>query len=247
MSEYCKIITDNMKKYSKSLTFFLMFLKQWADIFSYYNLTIEWSLPAVEDVDSIDVSQKYIKTEKYAITIINAGRQTSVTIKKPTGNVDRLKQKNTLAPNLIHSLDAYHVLLFVKLYTNNFTNNKDVSVIHDCFGVSVDNIDNAQRGLYDTYIHMYEKTTILNELYIKFIDSLKKNGVVVHYDEETRRHYIIVEKKSILKKYFKDFKSDVNFNGTGYCLYLPSLPDEYDSNWVDVFKKDFKYIHSFTP
>lgn len=245
MKEYCNIIIKAIKSYSQPLTYFLTFLDLWAQILSYYNLEISWTLPELEKDEEIIVSQTYFKIEEKKVQIINFGRQTTISLKKTTSNIDTLKQRNTLAPNLVHSLDAFHVLYFCKTFTNDFRINCNIAVIHDCFGVNVKDSFIVRKVLYNTYKDMYKNTHILKDMHNKFIESLINNNIEVGYDHLVERHYIVI--LDYKKDPLKNLETDKNYQNQGLKKYLPQLKTDNEKEWIKAFEKDYKEIHSFTP
>lgn len=201
-------------------------------------------MPDIYNSDGVELDQRYLKIIESKVDIINFGSRTTVTRKTTTGEVDGLKQKNTFAPNFVHSLDAYHVLLFVKRFSNNFKDNVNVSVIHDCFGVGVDKLDIVRNILYDTYIDMYKDTHIMDDLYNNFVWSLKKNDVIVEHDSNSGRDYITID--DLNKNSLKDFDKIYNKDDNRVRLFLPRLEISCEKQWARSFKKNYPYNHSFT-
>jgi DNA-directed RNA polymerase len=60
-------------------------------------------------------------------------------IKEYTNETNKLKQSNAIVPNIIHSLDATHLIKLInKSGDNKF---EPVITIHDCFGTLPNQMD----------------------------------------------------------------------------------------------------------
>lgn len=67
---------------------------------------------------------------------------------------DRVKQRNAIMPNLIHSLDASSIALLNEFLSKN-TDRVDIYTIHDCFAVTANNIDTWIKQLKNVYLYIY--------------------------------------------------------------------------------------------
>lgn len=220
MHAYCKIIVSQIKKFSGPMTNFLTFFNLWAEILSYFGLGIVWVLPQIHDEDdSINFNMKYLEHKIEYISLYNFGKKTKYSIKKLTDKVNANKQKDTYAPNLIHSLDAYHVLTFCDSFSEGFMRYTNVAVIHDCFGVSVKDSVRIKMELFLAYKRMYQKTDILKGIYDTLIDTLKehlgKNPDIgmIGYDCEKTQYYIII--RNYENNQLKYLENDPSYEGLG--------------------------------
>jgi DNA-directed RNA polymerase len=76
-----------------------------------------------------------------------------------TDELDRRKQRQGSSPNLIHSVDATHLMMVV-----NAGLDKDIdcfSMIHDDFGVHAAHIDQWQEIIRETFVTLHEPADIL--------------------------------------------------------------------------------------
>ena len=107
------------------------------------------------------LQQNYLKYESRIIKLRCAGKRFRVYIPHQTGQIDKTKQANGIAPNFIHSMDACHLQMTVckakDAGINHFT------MVHDSYGCPV-----SQAGLmYDivrkAFVDMYTEHDVLEE------------------------------------------------------------------------------------
>lgn len=107
------------------------------------------------------LQQNYLKYESKIIKLRCAGKRFRVYIPHQTGQIDKTKQANGIAPNFIHSMDACHLQMTVckakDAGINHFT------MVHDSYGCPM-----SQAGLmYDivrkAFVDMYTEHDVLEE------------------------------------------------------------------------------------
>jgi len=78
--------------------------------------------------------------------------------------LDRRKQRSTIAPNVVHALDAAHLMLTVRrLHTEGL---RHFAVIHDSYGVHACDVTHLRRVLREEFVRMYRAP-----LLVQFIDA----------------------------------------------------------------------------
>lgn len=70
------------------------------------------------------------------------------------GKPDPRAAANSIAPNIIHSFDAAHLIAVVNRLREEGVRN--VHVIHDSFGVAAPDVPTLNRALRDTFVELYE-------------------------------------------------------------------------------------------
>ncbi len=127
------------------------------------NIPVPWNLPSgAEILESYEVGKsKPIK----AFFFVN----TRYTFKSYQRDLyDLSQQKRATMPNLIHSLDATTIAI---LYSN-FKNVGPMYTVHDCFGVTANNVPRLIVKLKLVYIQLYSSTG-----YLKKFDSFVKTTI----------------------------------------------------------------------
>jgi len=82
-----------------------------------------------------------------------------VTYVEPTPELDRRKQRQGSSPNLIHSVDATHLMMVVNAGLD--TDIDCFAMIHDDFGVHAAHIDRWQELIRQTFVKLHEPADIL--------------------------------------------------------------------------------------
>lgn len=103
---FVKVITDIISNNYKKVSKLKEYLNNVANIHASLNLPISWNLP-----NGLEVNQAYMKVETYRISPFNHSRNTIVLNKVHNSVHDVKKNKVSLMPNLIHSLDATSLVL----------------------------------------------------------------------------------------------------------------------------------------
>lgn len=83
---------------------------------------------------------------------------------KPTGKIDKTKQRNAAAPNFIHSLDASH-LMYSVLAAHEDHGINDFMLIHDSFATHCDNTAQFGHVIREQFVAMYEQYDVFQDLY----------------------------------------------------------------------------------
>jgi DNA-directed RNA polymerase len=194
----------------------ITYLKDIASIFNKLNLPIIWRLPT-----GLEISQKYISQNIKKIKPYSYSDKTLNLTIYNKNKINTYKQSNALMPNLVHSLDSSTLILVY----NTFKNTKNVInfySVHDCFGVSVTEIDLLISLLRSVYIEIYSNN--------KYIETFDKD---------------IIE--TLIKSLSSNDHSEVRFDAEKRVIYnddtkiltLPSIP----LNSEMVYKEKIKYFN----
>ena len=85
------------------------------------------------------ITQHYLKSKQTGISTKLFKQSKKIIIRETLNELDRLKQTNAIIPNIIHSLDATHLInLINKSHDQGFT---PIITVHDCFGTLPNNMD----------------------------------------------------------------------------------------------------------
>ena len=112
------------------------------------DLTVSWRSPAGMLID-----QAYEK--RHSRQINTAVRRYTIWERKADRELARGKQRNGVAPNFIHSLDASHLVFTVmRLHELGIT---DMMMIHDSYGVHAAHVDTLQRVIREEFVKLHEQ------------------------------------------------------------------------------------------
>jgi DNA-directed RNA polymerase len=152
---------------SKGMAFF----KSLAGIAAHQSKPMVWKTPI-----GFPVLHKYNywQTKKIKIylhdRVANVLTRTQVTLRtKPSSLIKKSKSKSAIAPNIIHSMDASHLLMTVlKCLENNI---KDFFLVHDSFATTPTDTPIMHRVVREAFVDMYENF----DLYQSILDVTKEN------------------------------------------------------------------------
>lgn len=189
-----------------------------SNILSELNLPIVWKLP-----HGLKVSQRYVtrKSKKIKPYTFSGKEITLSIIDKST--IDRKKQRNALMPNLVHSLDSTSMLLLY--YSLKHTkNNVNFYSVHDCFGVTADNVETLIDLIKKVYINIYS-----DNKYIEKFDEDVIKIILIYYGGSSGQ---VTYDKDSRKISFKDGRDAIN---------LPKVPLNTDMN-INIIKDYYKKL-----
>jgi DNA-directed RNA polymerase len=91
---------------------------------------------------------------------------------KPTGRINKDKQKNAVAPNFIHSLDAAHLMLTVLRAKEEGI--QDFLLIHDSFSTHACNTGLWSLIIRDEFVKMYTQHDVFGQFYTTVIEQISE-------------------------------------------------------------------------
>jgi len=118
-----------------------------AEVSAFDGDSISWTMP-----NGFRVHHKYTESD-----VVRSGKSFSAPI-KGTERVDRRKMEAAMAPNVIHSIDAYHMSLIIA--AADFP----VVPIHDSFGCHSSNVAKLRIIIRDTFRQIL-KEDVLNDIF----------------------------------------------------------------------------------
>ena len=97
-------------------------------------------------------------------------------------SINKLKQKNALMPNLVHSLDSTALFMLYNMfkYCNKYINFYSV---HDCYGVTAKYVEDLITILKTIYIELYS-----NSIYIQKFDNDLINLIITTYGDKNTKY-----------------------------------------------------------
>lgn len=149
----------------------MAFFKKLAGISAHQSKPMIWKTPV-----GFPVLHKYTdwQTKKIKIylhdRVANVLSRTQVTLRtRPSHLIKKSKSKSAIAPNVIHSMDASHLLLTVLRSLEN--NVKDFFLVHDSFGSIPKDTPVMFRVVREAFVNMYENF----DLYQSILDTTKEH------------------------------------------------------------------------
>ena len=109
-----------------------------------------WTTPL-----GLPVIQAYVKTKESRVETALAGKRKVLSIREETLSPDTRKAANSISPNVVHSLDACHLMLTVanakKRDIHSF------ALVHDSFATHAGASEEFYDIIRESFIELYEK------------------------------------------------------------------------------------------
>ena len=138
------------------------------------NLQVSWVKPS-----GLVVTQHYLKTKETKYSFYYGGLSKSLILKNNLNiniNINILEKRgqvNAIIPNIIHSLDASHLMNVVLSAKDK--NIKYVLPIHDCFGTQPNAVDRLFDLLKLEFVKLYANEELLTKFHNNIKQSIKNN------------------------------------------------------------------------
>lgn len=131
----------------------MAWLQQAAAAVSAEGLPVRWSTPV-----GFPVMQAYWNVEDRRIKTSLQGAIIKLTMGERTDVLDTRHQRNGISPNVVHSLDAAHMMLTTVRAEQEHI--KSFAMIHDSFGTTAAETEDLFRIVRESFVEMYEETDV---------------------------------------------------------------------------------------
>lgn len=168
-----KCIQDIVIKDFEKIKRLSKYLKIVATILNILELPIIWTLP-----HGLIIRQSYLLTKTTTVMPFMYSKNKinlKVTIKD---KYDKNKQIRALMPNLIHYLDGSSLCLFKKftnIYESYYDNSVQFYSVHDCFGTTMEKVNDLKVLLASVYIDIYSDNTYLDKFDKCILDNIESS------------------------------------------------------------------------
>lgn len=146
---FANVLLDSMRVVVASAAEGMEWLQDRARRIASTNGAVEWVVP----VTGMLVRQEYVEHVRKQVHTMMHGKLTWPSYWVPTAKVTKRRQVNGVAPNMIHSLDAAHLMLM----TNQSVECGVTSlfVIHDSFGTHAGDTEVMRMATRSTFVRLY--------------------------------------------------------------------------------------------
>lgn len=110
---------------------------------------VSWETPL-----GFPVVQNYRKSKEARVETHLAGDRKVLSIREETLEIDKRKSANAISPNIVHSLDASHLMLTVS--NAHAQGISDFALIHDSFGTHAGKTEQFYDTIRESFIELYE-------------------------------------------------------------------------------------------
>lgn len=117
---------------------------------------ISWKTPS-----GFPAYQCYMDKKDRRVKTRLQGSLVYLSIKEDTDKLDKAKQRNSVSPNFVHSMDAAAMMLTIDMALDNNVN--AFAMIHDSYGTVAADMDMLAACIRHAFVDMYEEHDVLNE------------------------------------------------------------------------------------
>jgi DNA-directed RNA polymerase len=114
-------------------------------------------------------AQSYTLSDTLRLELTFGGVNIKVNLDKPTKKLDSRKQASGISPNVIHSMDASHLMMTVNAAAEEGIS--AFSLIHDSFGCHAGYAGTLARCLREQFLRMYTEFDVIGDLCADFVDA----------------------------------------------------------------------------
>jgi DNA-directed RNA polymerase len=197
------IVYDALNSGIPSLKLLRDYLDEMVKIILKLNIWVYWTTP-----NGLKVNLSTVKMKSHILKSRLYSGNKPITITLPTKQLDKMAIKRSLMPNLIHSLDATNIQLFI----NKVDRTIPFYTIHDCFATLPNNMTYLENKVKEAFIEIYFKDisyviTLHQQLVLQI-----KSAAQVKTDSEGREY---------ITEYGKKGKNEIKH------IFIPQLPKAF--------------------
>lgn len=160
----------------------------------------------------IKITLKYLKSKPTVISTNLFNKSKKMIIKEYLSETDKLKQGNAIIPNIIHYLDASHLIILINSSSDQRLG--PIITVHDCFGTHPDKIDELVYRVKKEFILLYSQDSFLSKFHDRILQFIVDNNIEILFNEDENINYIIINEQIIkIPKVPKLGKLDLSLRG----------------------------------
>lgn len=183
-----QIIDEQIFVIFPSLNHVYKYFIEMANLSTLLGIPLNWVTP-----NGLEITQNYMKSKKSVVTINLFGKSKKIILKNKSDLIDKLKQKQAIIPNIIHSLDACHLNNIIsKAEDNNFS---PVITVHDCFGTLANQMGQLDYMVKKEFILLYSQNKFLEDFHNKFISTIENNNIELITEDD--KSYVLYKDEYI--------------------------------------------------
>lgn len=180
-----------------------------AKLTSKLDIPLYWVTP-----NGLKITQRYLRKKKKVISVNLFSITKKVVILEKTDKIDKSKQAQAIIPNIIHSLDADHLISIIqKSADENFS---PLITVHDCFGTLPNLMQDLEYKVKKEFVLLYSQNKFLKDFHQSFIQLL--NDFQFDIKKEKNEEYVLL--------------------GTSW-LKIPSIPKQGNLDLDNIMKSKY--------
>jgi DNA-directed RNA polymerase len=153
-------------------------------------IPITWITPS-----GLNIVQKYYVSKTNKIAINFAGKTKKMIVREWTEEVDTLHQSGGIIPNIIHSLDASHLINVV--ISANENKIEPVITVHFCFICHPNNLNNLSYLVRKFFIDLYTRESFLEKFHQTNKQIILDNDIKILYDSDEEQEYVLIKRRRV--------------------------------------------------
>lgn len=185
-----------------SLKFIYDYFKSIVSISIRFSIPITWITPS-----GLKITQFYKLSNPQKVSISFKNTSISVILRKDVNKLDNKKQIQAIIPNIVHSLDAAHLINIVNTCLKKY-NSLSVLTVHDCFGTHPNNLEQLKFIVILEFVKLYTEQNFLQLFHNRVLQSFSDNKIEVFKDDKGKEYI----KPKRTKIYFPDLPQPGNLN-----------------------------------
>ena len=134
-----------------------------------------------------------MSTQK-VITVSILGKSKKLVLREKENKLNKAKQKQAIIPNIVHSLDASHLINLINTAAD--INFYPIITIHDCFGTLPNKMSELDFMVRKEFIIIYSKGEFIKNFHNRFLQSISDNQY--KFDDKNNPTCVILDSRNRL-------------------------------------------------
>jgi hypothetical protein len=153
-------------------------------------ISLTWLTPS-----GLKITQFYPKQRTKIVSVSIFGKPKKLVFKENDNKLDGRSQTQAIIPNIIHSLDASHLINIINTASNNKLT--PVVTIHDCFGTLPNKMSELDILVKKEFILLYSDSKFLKSFHQRFIQNINDNNFEIK--TENKETYVYLDNLTKIK------------------------------------------------
>lgn len=155
------------------------------------DLPLNWTTTA-----GLNITQRYLKKKTIKIKLSLFQKTKTLIYKELTDKTDKSKQEQAIIPNVIHSLDASHLMkILIQGEKDQFG---PIITVHDCFGTLPSKMEELDFRVKKEFLLLYIDGNFLFKFNERCLQTIRDNGIEIYSNSKDKKEYVITQNNKLL-------------------------------------------------